>query len=192
MIDDEPDNSIRPVVAYSGTGDVYLAVWQDSLESAPTSIFARFVDAAGNPLGTRFLVVQERPGRVQVKVVAGGGVFFVVWREGQDPAQASLYVQRITASFSGSPLLGSPVLVHSPVENQFNAIFNPDRNEFLLTWLDPRNSVLASYLRGEVYGRIITPEGLLNPEVDFTPVPANPSITQILNAPAYQSDLSAA
>jgi hypothetical protein len=193
LISDEPDNSIRPVVAYSGAGDVYLAVWQDSLDFAATNIYARFVDAEGNALGTRFLVAGERPGRVQVKVAAGGGIFSVIWREGQDPGQASLYVQRVTGSFSESPLLSSPVLVHSAVENQFHAIFNPDRGEFLLIWLDPRNSVLASFLRGEVFGRRMTPAGVLDAgEVNFTPVPTNPSISQILNAPAYQTDLSAA
>lgn len=193
IIDDEPDNSIRPVVAYSAQGDVYLAVWQDAVDFVPTNIFARYVDAQGNPLGTRFRVAGPRPGRVRVKVVAGGGIFSIFWQEGEDQYRASVYAQRLDGSFTDAPLLGSALPVQTPVEDQFHAVFNPDRNEFLVVWLDPRNSVLASYLRGEVYGKRMTPGGSIDPaEANFTPVPTNPSLNDILNAPSAENDLSAA
>jgi len=193
IIDDEPDNSIRPVIAYSPEGDVYLAVWQDTLDFAPTNIFARYIDSEGQPQGARFWVSGPRPGRLHVEVVAGGGVFAVLWQEGQDQYRGSLYVQRVSGSFSDNPLIGSAILVHTPVEDQIHGVFNPDRNEFLLTWLDPRNSVAASYLRGEVYGRRMTPGGVLDPtEANFTPLPVNPSLNDILNAPSAENELGAA
>jgi hypothetical protein len=192
-VSDDPDDQLSPVVAYSQAGDVYLVVWTDRYHVGPTNIYGRYVDANGNPVGSRFAVALDRGELIQVRVVAGGGIFLVMWREGPDRAAASFYVQRVGGSFSGDPLLGSPILVHSPIENQFQAVYNPDRNEFLLIWLDPRNPILAAVLKGEVLGRMMTPGGdLLSQEVNFTPVPANPAFSQILNSATYQADLSAA
>ena len=193
VVSDDPDDQIRPVVAYSQVGDAYLVVWQDRFHLGPTHIFGRYVDSNGNPLGVRFPVAMDRGELVQVRVVAGGGVFLVLWREGPDLASASLYVQRVSGFFSGDPLLGSPILVRSPIQRQFQAVYNPDQNEFLLLWLDARHPVLRPVLKGEVFGRRFTPGGMLGiQEFNFTPVPANPSFPQILSAPTFQGDLSAA
>lgn len=193
VVSADPGPEVRPVVAYNAQSDTFLVVWQDRGDFAPTDIHARYLSGAGNPLGTVFTIALDRPGPVQVKVTSGSGLFMVAWREGDDPVFASLMAQRVAGSPSGTPLVGPALVVQAPIENQFHAVHNPDRGEFLFLWLDPRNSVLAPLLRGEVFGRRVNPDGTVDAqEFNFTPVPASPSFSQILNAPAYQTHLSVA
>jgi hypothetical protein len=192
VVASEPEAEVRPVVAHDGLGRSYLVVWQDRTDEMLTNIYARHLDENGIPVGSRFEVALNRPGPVQVKVFSGGGIFLVLWREGPDRGAGSLFAKRITGELAEDPSAEPIQPVRSPIENQFAAAYNPDLGEFVLLWLDPRNSALASYLRGEVFARRMDSSGAIGAEVGVVSVPANPTVDQILNAPAYQTDLGAA
>ena len=196
-ISQNAQDDFYPHVAYNMIEDNYLAVWHDKEGSGPSKLFGRYLDLNGQPLTSVFLIEEDITGPVQAKVISGGGSFLVLWREGEDHYAGSLQSKIVPGTAADPPLMDEEkTLIHEPVMEDFAAVYDELKQAFLVIWLDDRHPTLVNLMRGEIYGRWITPAGVLHEtEINLVPFEQNPGsseIDKILMAPSASGDLSIA
>jgi len=193
-ISQDTDTNYHPEVAFNETEQVYLVIWIDNEAEGLTNIYGRYVTVEGELLDPSFLIAEDRPGTVQLKVISGTDIFAVVWRE-SDLHDGTLYMNVIEAYNPVSPVkFNVPLLIHDPVEEQYAIAFNKEDNEFLVIWYDERHPGLGIYRRGEIFGRRISPNAFFidENEINFTRVSSDPSTLEILSAPTDTGEISVA
>jgi predicted lipoprotein with Yx(FWY)xxD motif len=162
----------RPKVVSDAAGGAVTA-WRDLRSGTSSDVYARRVDAAGNPMWTAGGVAVCTAVQNQFDVIVvpdnGNGGAFVAWsddRAGPNPPNNDIYVQRLDTA--GNPLwTANGVLLCDSGNNQDQPSVVADGvgGAFVL-WRDFRNAV--NY---DIYGQRVDPTGQLpdqcSPPVDL-------------------------
>jgi hypothetical protein len=162
--------SNRGSVAYDNKHDVYLHVYEQTLPSTGLNVMGRFINAAGAPVGSEFLVSTNRLSYGALPKVAysrsdGADVFLVTYIKdltilnnanlygqlvrftGQGPSGASLE----GAAFPISPNINGPkALVY---QANADVAFNPVTQQFLVAW--------EEYPGPDTFVRVVAPTGAM-------------------------------
>ncbi len=138
-----------PAVAWNGTANEYLVVWEDSRSVSTRGVdaYGRRISAAGIPQGTDFRISgPDATSDDWTPGVAWNGTanqYLVVWRDDRNSAipDLEIYGQRVSAA--GVPL-GADFEVGGPDatvgESDPDVTWNGATNEYLVVWQDFRNS----------------------------------------------------
>jgi hypothetical protein len=155
--------STRVVTQFSpetaSDGANQLIVWSDERDNAVSDddIYAARVDAAGNLLDQRGLVVAATSAHDGMPGVAfGASQYLVVWKV--DPSgsnNADIHAQRVGANGS---LVGSAIIVSNAANDQSEPAVVFDGSNYLVAWTDHRNG------NADIYATRVSPGGVvLNP-----------------------------
>lgn len=114
-----------PAVAYDNVNQRFLTVWEDARnESANISnidIYSQFIDPQGNLSGSNTYVTTSSGNQLAPALAFGDlsyRYFFIVWKDGRNPADADLYgqlfrfstlPQLVVADASGVPITNSSI-----------------------------------------------------------------------------------
>jgi hypothetical protein len=140
-------------VAYNPAADQYLVVWQSGPQSGESEIFARFLDAAGTPLGAEFAVSDMGPPlavgfEAETPAVAYNtrrNEYLVVW-SGDDspgplfPGEFEIFAQRLTAGGDEVGANDRRISEMGPSgDDAYSAedpavAYNPTSDQYLVAW----------------------------------------------------------
>lgn len=171
-------DSREPSVVYNPTSNEFLVVWQremsDSGSRVEHEIYARRVSATGQPVGGERRVSTMGPNDNTAydaldPYVAWGSQrneYLVVWRGDDDRSplvsnEFEIFGQRLDSSASEVGLDDFRISFMGPNRNDaFDAsdpaiAYNPDLDEFLVTWTGLDDLVLGE----EVYGQLLRSDG---------------------------------
>jgi hypothetical protein len=138
-----------PALAWNGTTNEYLVVWEDSRSVSTRGVdaYGRRVSAAGVPQGADFRISgPDATSDDWTPAVAWNGTanqYLVVWRDDRNSAipDFEIYARRVSAA--GVPLganfeVGGPEAIVG--ESDPDVTWNGATNEYLVVWQDFRNS----------------------------------------------------
>jgi PKD repeat protein len=183
-----------PRIAYNGDDDQFLVIWQNYDGTGPTDLAGRYLNAEGEPLTEVFTIAENLAGPVDTGLYYGGGTYLLLWREGEDPFQGELHSLVISGAADQTPSMGEDVVIMDPILDDFDAVYDLNRDAFQIIWLDARSPELSDFTRGEIYGRRISTAGeLLGEEqvfLSFDQVPGWNTTEKILKSPSRSGKLS--
>jgi hypothetical protein len=154
-----------PAVAWNGTADEYLVVWEDyrSFASRGVDAYGRRISAAGVPQGSDFRISgPDATSDDWTPAVAWNGSqnqYLVVWRDDRNSSipDFEIYGRRISAA--GVPL-GANFEVGGPEatvgESDPDVVWNGATHEYLVAWQDFRNSPARGI---DIYARRVSAAG---------------------------------
>jgi hypothetical protein len=147
-------------VAYNGTVNEYLAVWEHSASDYSNSdVYGQRVSNAGTLLGS-LIPVSKAPGYQYSPSVAYAyigviGEYLVTWSDSNPSGEIDVYGQRVS---SAGALQGSAIQVYTGPGDQYSSAvaFSYYNGEHMVAWQDLRNEDL-----GEIYGQRVATGGAL-------------------------------
>jgi hypothetical protein len=134
-----------PDVAMDGGGN-FIVVWQGTSDGDGSGVFARRLDAAGNPIGTEFRVNESTTGAQGGAAVAmaSAGEFVVVWHQNLGGGTYQLFGRRFGAA--GTPL-GTDFQINTAGVAFAGDVAADPRGGFVVAWTgyvsDVDNGVFA-------------------------------------------------
>jgi hypothetical protein len=140
--DAAPATGLALAPGTTDSGDpVALAVWPDSRSAPRQDIYARFVSATGQPLGSEFAIVSGGVAKSNVRVASKGDRYLVAWDEAE-----GVMAQRVSQSGE----LEGPVL----------GIGSPGTTSPQLAWGGANWALVWKSPTEGLQSRGVTPEGV--------------------------------
>jgi hypothetical protein len=157
LIDGSAGDQAVPAIAYSTADESYLVVWHSQRNSAADSdIYARYLDAEGDPQGDSFAIVTAEGDqlRTDVTYAPDADTFVVVWQDDRVGNDIDLYARLVPANPNGEPALGEEFVVSSAFSDQLipGVACETEGNLCLAVWMDDRNN---SFFYTDIMGRLI-------------------------------------
>jgi hypothetical protein len=170
----EPNTQSAPSIAYNAQADEFLVTWSDGrlagAGSCPpclpssTDIFAQRIKAGGTPLASSVvntLIANDAAplSNPSVAYNSQANEYVVSFEQfNLSTFKTDLYAQRISAN--GAPAAGNIFAVSTAAENQVEGelVYNPQADEYLLTWQDKR---LNNSYSTRIYGQRLNVNGTL-------------------------------
>ncbi|MBU1227985.1 MAG: hypothetical protein KJ698_12340 [Actinobacteria bacterium] len=161
------DWEYAPAVAWNGTANQYLVVWQDNrnLGTRGYDIYGRRVGADGKPIGREFRISGPADtlseGDPAVAWNASANEYLVVWWEYKVQGVYTYFYdtwgRRIAAD---GALLGKPFRISTPGSHTEAAdvAYNTASTQYLVVWSDSRNWADSG---DDIYGHRVRSDGML-------------------------------
>ena len=154
LIDGSPGDQAVPAIAASTADGNYLVVWHSEQNGTGTDIYARYLDAEGNPQGASFAIsaAEGDQFRPDVAYSPDADTFIVVWQDDRVGNDIDLYARPVPAS-QGSAL-GEEFVVSSAFSDQLipGVACEAGGTRCLAVWMDDRNN---DFFYTDIMGRLI-------------------------------------
>lgn len=158
LIDGSSGNQAVPAIASSTADGGYLVVWHSRRNSAADSdIYARYLDAEGNPRGDPFAIVTAEGDQLRADVAYApvADTFVVVWQDDRVGNDIDLYARLVLAS---GLALSEEFVVSSAFSDQLipGVACETGGTRCLVVWMDDRNN---SFFYTDIMGRLVDAGG---------------------------------
>ncbi len=156
LINNSTGNQQTQTVAWNDVDNEYLVLWQDFRNgSGNPDIYGARLDIDGNVIATDLPIVTQTAKQAGPWLSYGGGGYIAVWIDQRTSGTTGTDVYGAWILPDGS--LSSEFVVTNATANQRAAsvVYNPDANNFLVTWIDDTSG--TSNLN--IGGAIVNPGG---------------------------------
>ncbi len=135
----DAEDQLEPAVAYDTNSDQFLVAWEDERNGTSPDIYGRRVESGGGAAGGVFAINTAAGTQFSPAVAASPAVsgYLVAFVDLNPSFVEDIVGQRVD---TGSTLLGSPVTISVPIENQKQpaVAYNSVDGEYLVVWHDER------------------------------------------------------
>lgn len=133
-------DQFNSAVAYSESADAYLVVWEYAYTGTDHDIYARRVDADGQPLGPAFAIASSATWEANPAIAYSESMeeYLVVWERSPDQNTCDVLARRVSASGELNPSF-IQVAISEPMEVQPDVAAHPTNGDFLVVWAQDAN-----------------------------------------------------
>lgn len=151
-------DKLSPSVAYDGTNQRFLVVWQELRSGTSYDIYGQLVNANGTLNGSNFVISDAEFYQYYPKVAYDNANqrFLVVWEDIRSNDTFDIYGQLVNAD---GTLNGSNFVISNAPNNQRNpsVAYDSVNQRFLVAWADTRGGI--SY---DIYAQLVNANGTLS------------------------------
>jgi len=135
LITDAPSAQYRPALAYNGTDDETLLVWEDFRDPAfSTDVYAQRVSSTGQLPGSPTIVVTGTGRNPQGAYLGNAGVYLIVWEDHRNISQTPDIYGRLLDRH-GQPVGGDfPIYSGSGYQGSLRIAASAPEGNFLVAW----------------------------------------------------------